>query len=496
MVKITKIEIKNFKAFRGEPYVIDLSQKGLNLLLHGENGSGKTSLYEALKFFFESSEGNFRNFAAYQNRFDKNDGYVRLHFTSDTNLPEEYYEWSENPQNDTKVEPIIDASKRNGYLDYKELLKTNYLHASEKSVDVFDLVVNTLLKNITNEQSTLQRSFAEEWQDISEIIFPEQATEQVIDIPQQELEDFNIGINNILDTLKTNANEILSKFGYENTIIELDLIYQAPKNNSDNNYDPPQILLEVKFFEDDLLEHHNFLNEAKLSAIALSIFFAGFKLQPSSELKILVIDDALIGLDMSNRLPMFRIMKDYFSDYQIILMTYDKAWYEIVKQHTKETEWKYGELGLSPIEEYELPIYMENKADLDKAKEHFVAGDYKACAIYLRTTFETIIREYCDKKGLHVRYYEDSKKYKSEDFWCRIIAETKPDEINRNCEILKLNLLIVDDIQTYRSIILNPLSHATIANIHRKEVEGAFKAVKRLKDELDQHLKATKESNN
>lgn len=50
MVKITKIEIKNFKAFRG-PDVIDLGKKGQNLLLHGENGSGKTSLYDALKLY-------------------------------------------------------------------------------------------------------------------------------------------------------------------------------------------------------------------------------------------------------------------------------------------------------------------------------------------------------------------------------------------------------------------------------------------------------------
>ena len=494
MVRITKIEIKNFKAFRG-PDEIDLSENGKNLLIYGENGSGKTSLYEALKFFLESSENDSIEFKNFQNIFTADDGYVRLHFTPDTNLPEEYYEWSENPQNDTKVQPIIDASRTNGFLDYKDLLKTNYLHDSEKSVNIFDLLVNTLLKNIINEQSNPPRSFAEEWQDISEIIFSEQAMEQVVEIPQQH-EDFKIGINNILDTLKTNANEILSKFGYENTVVELDFIYQEPKINSDNNYDPPQILLKVNFFEDDLPEHHKFLNEAKLSAIALSIFFSGFKLQPSSELKILVIDDALIGLDMSNRLPMFRIMKDYFSDYQIILMTYDKAWYEIVKQHTKDEEWKYSELGLSPLVEYELPIYMESKDDLDKAKEHFKAGDYKACAIYLRTTFETILRNYCDKRGICVRYREDTKKYNTEDFWSRIIAETKQDETYPNRKILKLNLRIVDDIEMYRRIILNPLSHATIINVHRQEVAGAIKAVEHLKDELDQHLKETKESIN
>ncbi len=40
MVKITKIEIKNFRAFYGT-YQIDLHRAGKSLLIYGENGSGK-----------------------------------------------------------------------------------------------------------------------------------------------------------------------------------------------------------------------------------------------------------------------------------------------------------------------------------------------------------------------------------------------------------------------------------------------------------------------
>ena len=139
MVKITKIEIKNFKAFRG-PDVINLEKKGRNLLLYGENGSGKTSLYEALKFFLESSEGTHQ-FRDYRNIFtnETDKGYIKFHFTPDPSLSKEIYEWSEDIQNDTKVGPIIDASKAKGFLDYKELLKTNYLHHEKNSVNVFDL---------------------------------------------------------------------------------------------------------------------------------------------------------------------------------------------------------------------------------------------------------------------------------------------------------------------------------------------------------------------
>ncbi len=53
-MRITEIEIKNFRAFYGS-YQINLHKAGKNLLIYGENGSGKSSLYMALKLFLESA---------------------------------------------------------------------------------------------------------------------------------------------------------------------------------------------------------------------------------------------------------------------------------------------------------------------------------------------------------------------------------------------------------------------------------------------------------
>jgi len=54
-MKIQSIEITNYKAFLGTyPIKVD----GKNLFIYGENGSGKSSLYYALKDFFQSSIEN------------------------------------------------------------------------------------------------------------------------------------------------------------------------------------------------------------------------------------------------------------------------------------------------------------------------------------------------------------------------------------------------------------------------------------------------------
>ena len=491
MVKITKIEIKNFKAFRG-PDVIDLSEKGgQSLLLYGENGSGKTSLYEALKFSLESSENDSIRFIDYENfsaMDDDVDGYVRLHFTPDPNLQMETYEWSEaeNVLNDTELKPIRDASKAKGFLDYKALLDTHYLHYKDDTVDVFDLMISTLLKNVINDISVPSRSFAEEWQDLSELLFPEQAAAQEVEIPQQQFVDFNTGIENILARLKADANKMLRKFGYENTVVEIDFEYHEPKFNNDiNKYESPQILLKVGFLGRIRPKHHQFLNEAKLSAIALSIFFAGFQLQPSSDLKILVIDDALIGLDMSHRLPILDILDERdFAKYQIILMTYDRTFYEMVKKRKSEDKnWKAAELYCGKVDGYEIPVYVEDKTYLEKAKEYLDANDDKACAVYVRTAYEATIKEYCEKNNIGVKYREDRNELDSNDFWT-LIRDKKITDPKSNKQKRLLKLALVKKVESARKFTLNPLSHANIVNIPRKELEDAIEAVEWLEDAL------------
>ena len=481
-MRITKIEIKNFKAFRG-PDVIDLGRKGQNLLLYGENGSGKTSLYEALKFFLESSEGRHQ-FVDHRNIFtDETDkGYVRLHFTPDPKLNKEMYEWSENIQNDTKIQPIIDASKAKGFLDYKDLLKTNYLHHGKYDVNVFDLLIENLLTNVINDRTG--QSISEEWQNILEQI-PLGSTHD-IDTFEAQIDSFNVGLSNRLEELQTKASEILRKFGYEDTSVALDFGFQGIEySRGDRTLNYQNIPLKVKFLDKDLTAHHRFLNEAKLSAIALSIFLAGFQLQPPSDLKILVIDDALIGLDMSNRLPLIDILEERdFAKYQIILMTYDRTFYEMVKKRKSDDgKWKAAELYCGKVDGYEIPIYVEDKTYLEKAREYLDANDYKACAVYVRSAYEATIKGYCERNNIAVKYREDRNDLDSNDFWTLLRDKKIPDP-NSNKDKRLLKLALVKKVELARKFTLNPLSHANIVNIPRKELENAIEAVEWLEDAL------------
>jgi len=83
-MRITKIEIENFRAFYNN-YVIDLGKDGKNLLVYGENGSGKSSLFKALKYFLDSHRKRL-NFLDYKNIFNpKDEGHIKVSLRSDKN---------------------------------------------------------------------------------------------------------------------------------------------------------------------------------------------------------------------------------------------------------------------------------------------------------------------------------------------------------------------------------------------------------------------------
>src|SRR5262249_12701844 len=114
------------------------------------------------------------------------------------------------------------------------------------------------------------------------------------------LPDFNAGLINVLENLTTNVNIILSDFE-QNVSVQLNL----PEDGIEitREIDNQVISLTANYYNRPLARHHQIFNEARLTAIAISIYLGALLLNPPSQLKVLFLDDILIGLDMANRLP-------------------------------------------------------------------------------------------------------------------------------------------------------------------------------------------------
>jgi hypothetical protein len=323
--------------------------------------------------------------------------------------------------------------------------------------------------------------FGEEWAAI-ESLSKSRMTQRVREQFDNNLAKFEDGLINAIKDLNTCANVILADF--DDTIkIEI----SSPEiffDNEKKQFSKKEIGLSVTYYKKMIQQHHLFLNEARLSAIALSIYLASILLNPQSDLKILALDDVLIGLDMSNRFPLIKTLQREFLDkgWQVILTTYDRIWYEILCQRLPEAKWTRAEFYCGKTDEYDVPIYKYGKGWLEKAQEFLDDGELKAAVIYIRTGFEYVLKNYCNEKNLRVKFRSDGKN-ESQDFWEIIPAEN----------ILERNLL--DDINLYRSKILNPLSHAAFINPIKKEIQEALNAVTKLEQILDKQIKQPKTLN-
>ncbi len=493
-MRITDIYIKNYRAFYGVHHIC-LDKNGKNLMAYGENGSGKSSLFTALQDFLNSSVGKIE---VEENIFvptsQKNTASIKVDIkespeTSKTTSFELKLTDKEIISADKTL--IADANKIKGFFDYRSLLRTHLGHKDK--VDLFELLIGRIEYSfggilISNEPGILQNSinefstkeFGREWSAIYKDTFTKRQSPKHKEATKNYLTTkFNPGLKKLLKDIEQDTNTFMRYFG-ANVKISLDfdrVEYQGRRKLNGNN-----INLKIDFFEKSIPKHQLFLNEARLSALAISLYLASIRVNPlTGALKILVLDDLLIGLDMSNRLPLLDILKKHFIEvdkdkqFQVIMTTYDKVWYELVRNYFGAEKWKYTEIYTKSLkdDDFEIPVIFNENGYLERAKHYLTEKDYKASAVYLRTEFERIVKTICDKQKIPVCYHKNQKETTSEDFWTAIESQTD------------LDPALIHEITIHRGVVMNPFSHY---DLEKPEFEAELKAtviaVEKLKNQI------------
>lgn len=484
-MRIKRLTLCDFKGFYGY-HEISFDSACKNLLIYGENGSGKTSLFQGLQVLLDSSRNSTLTFDEYRNRFAQDDfeaghipgprGHVKIEL--DDGTP---FTWAEDSsQTNTTATILADASKSKRFLDYKSLLRTYFLTPKGSAVDIFELLVEDILADTVSDVTG--RSFIEDWQDLIASM-PDRHTKPKLEKLNKKLSDFNLSLVTKLEALKGKTRELLARF---DDSLEVDwhfqdVVYVRDLKSKQKRLEG-HLWLTATFHNKPLTQHHQSLNEARLSAIAISIYLASLLLMPPSDLRLLALDDVLIGLDMSHRLPIIDTLTDYFGEHQIILLTYDQVWFNILKQRTSNSKWTYIELYCSPDAKVEVPVIVDDGL-LARARGHLARNDHKATAVYLRSAFEYAVQRFCakekgTKKRIPVPYSLKPEKLNIEVFW-RALLKWQTDT---GIEVVDSQLQT--DIELYRAITLNPLSHSEVQNIPRQEISKAAEVVGRLEEAL------------
>ena len=504
-MRIIKLEIQDFRAFYGN-HIIEFAKEGergkQSLLLYGENGSGKSSLLLAIKYILESADNENLNFDDYKNIFREppSDRYIELTIRESVNKPPRLAKWTHDFRNTNNILEVKEASQAKGVLDYKELLEIHFVHRKESRINIFDLLVKSLLAKCVNDSDPNQQAFSQQWQKLVETIPKHRGHTSKIEQFDEAASLFSVGLKAKLNELQNEISNLMSyfshsvkiSFDFEKITFNNDTKYN--ENDKENSIKNKEIFLNVELLDKLVYKPHHFLNEAKLTAIAISIYLSSLLITPKPKLKLLVLDDIFIGLDMSNRLPLINIIKEKFNNpnspnnnYQIFLMTYDREWYEILKQRLNGNKWIYKELYRGEIKDNddnekviaEVPIWKQDKDYLEKAKDYLnIHHEPRIAAVYLRIAFEVILKDFCNEKRIEVIYKKEARELSSDDFWRQVQVAKKSDGTPY------VNSFLAFDIKLYRNIIMNPLSHSRITQAYSGEVGQAIATVEKLKDAL------------
>lgn len=157
-MKIQNITINKYKAFTKEE---SIPIGGHNVFIYGENGSGKSSFFYAVKDFFQSSVEDIQ--MSQLRNFNLTDG------GSDCSIKVQFDGELINTLNettkDTDTPQITDANRLKSFLTYKHLLGVHNVKISEK-IDVFELVVNGVLKHFKSNTITRGIELGKLWNDV------------------------------------------------------------------------------------------------------------------------------------------------------------------------------------------------------------------------------------------------------------------------------------------------------------------------------------------
>lgn len=484
-MRIDRIELQNFRAFPG-PAVSMFSLHGKNLLLYGENGSGKSSLVRALSelFSLDTSAAPFADFENVFARAESPDGFVRVVY--DDGLSSEWRA-SQRP-NDARAN---DIGRRKAILDYRALLRTNY---GGKGLEerLFDLAVSALLINVEVPTSSGVYSIGQLWQQAQDKN-PQRRTTRNLREMGDAIDLFNNALQSVLARIEARVGTMLDSFAGHSLQVKFDfpgVTYDKTTRSLRNR----QIFLEISYRGQKLGRWTDFLNEARLTALALTIYLsATIEQNPSpppgaaAPLKLLVLDDVLIGLDMSNRLPVLELLNsDLFSDFQVILSTYDLVWFEMARQQTEQTEqWVYLELydDTSPDNAYPVPVLRTSVDLLSVARKHLRNHDLRAAAVYARSSLENKLRKFCEEQSIAVPYVANNARIDTEKLLTAIERRLKSDGK------YALAMAQLAHVKMFRKVVLNRLSHAPVTPLVESEVEGAIKALGAF--QLDEVMKSS-----
>ena len=530
MPAISKIKIDGLKAFP-DSFTLDL-EDGKNLLMYGENGSGKSSIYYALHSLLQSQCKDKNN-----TYFDPNNAESIVNqYTKKLNAKVEIqfvgndvtYSISRTGYQESvmqRISPLKDLNGQCVFINHKFLFNV-FSFRNSQYIDLFPVFIKDILPfTLTQDKSEYISNI---YDDVMKGIKRHGRSNKIEESYQARIDKFNSETKYVIDLINTNAVKTATQIyndyfrntedrqlkiilGYDNNrdnvpqadksywlrcgyrylYVEKAGVRQEKRVSSSMEILLPSITLNIEEKDANNSTYHRikkpqtYFNEAKLTAIALSIRFALLDTVTASNGRFLALDDMLISLDMSNRTKVVDYLLDIVSDkYKIYLFTHDRAFFEHCKERISYSNrakglsqcegWLFKELYNNENPQ-DNPKELDSSSDVARAMKHYKDFDYPASANYLRKAVESLVREVFPPK---MERQEDGLKHEK----LRNVLEVSFAFFQK---IPGIDLSDMGRLIGNLNLLLNPLSHkSTETDVYKSEIKELFVILEKLRKQI------------
>lgn len=515
MSKIKTLHINNFKFFRNS---VPLDLNGKHLLLYGENGSGKSSVYYALytlleaaskteesvrKYFDPANSQSLVNiFADIPQGADIPDSYIGITDTEGQNYLLSFYNL-----NCTHEPTLLESSRASDFLNYVSLFKFQSFRNSQVA-NLYRVFIDTILPSLSFPSI---QYLGDEYRGASEMYAAyKRQPQKTLNAKGNEIlvyknspeyqsylnleAHFNSNMSILIDFINSNVNDKIAEFDYD---FKVNLEYIPASHQKHDtwvdikNFAVILRLTEYNGVQVNIVHPNVFLNEARMAALAFSIRWAvlDFRLQNEvapEAMKVLALDDIMISLDMANRNKLIRIITHKLSEqYQILFFTHDMQIFDSMKHEVMriynidneerlfETDWIVKEMYDTELDGKHEPIIHDSGTSYTRARKYYYGTDgfvdNIASGNAIRQAIEGAFKTLFQKANITYNSDDtpiDYSKIMLKD--CLALAKKHHDKIG-------LTKVFVDRLDALRDCLLNPASHDNPArNFYRKELKESF----------------------
>lgn len=515
MSKIKTLHINNFKFFRNS---VPVDLNGKHLLLYGENGSGKSSVYYALYTLFEAASKTEESVKKY---FDPANPQSLVNIFADipqgADIPASYIRITDTEEKNyllsfselycTHEPTLLESSRASDFLNYVSLFKFQSFRNSQVA-NLYGVFIDTILPSLSfpsiqylgdeyRGASDMYAAYKRQPKKTlnakgNEILVYKNSPEYQSYL---ELEDhFNANMRNLVDFINSNINNKIAEFDYD---FKVNLEYiPASHKKYDTWVDIKNFAVILHLTEYNgvqvNIDHPNvFLNEARMAALAFSIRWAvlDFRLQNEvapAAMKVLVLDDIMISLDMANRNKLIRIITHKLAlQYQVLFLTHDMQIFDSMKhelmriynidneERLSETDWIVKEMYDTELDGIHEPIIHDSGTSYTRARKYYFGTDGVVDNIASGNAIRQAI-----ERAFKTLFQKANITYNSDDSpidFTKIMLKDCLALANKHHDRIGLTADFVDRIDALRECLLNPASHDNPArNFYRKELKEAF----------------------